>query len=143
MELVRNQNTHLQMEYEAGYAHKFNLINAKKFGKISYVPGLSVGVQTGGTSSAVVKKNAWWEYDDYTEKLKIQGAGGSIRNKVEWTAPRERFGIFYENKTALYHRKHELLDGTQEFNLLYTANNVGMTFMIYNPNKKKSHSAPK
>jgi hypothetical protein len=139
MKLARNENTYRQMEYEIGYAHKFSLINSKKFGKLSYVPGISAGFQMGATVSVVVKKNAWWDFDGYTEKTRIQGVGGSIRNKLEWTTPNERFGIFYENKTALYHREQGLLDGTQEFNLAYTSHNAGLTVMIYNPNHKKTH----
>jgi hypothetical protein len=143
MKLGRNENTYRQMEYEIGYAHRFNLLSSRKFGTLSYVPGISAGFQMGATVSVVVKKDAWWDYDDYHEKPGIQGVGGSLRNKLEWTLPNERFGIFVENKTAFYHRKHGLLDGTQEFNLRYTANNVGMSFMLYNPNKRRPANCPK
>ncbi|MCE9506889.1 MAG: hypothetical protein K8R48_01040 [Alphaproteobacteria bacterium] len=143
MKLGRNENTYRQMEYEVGYAHRFNLLSSRKFGTLSYVPGLSAGFQMGATLSVVVQKDKYWDFDDYHEKTKIQGLGGSIRNKLEWTTPNQRFGIFVENKTAFYHRKHDLLDGTQEFNLRYNSNNVGMTFMLYNPNRHKAGGGPK
>ncbi|MCE9506894.1 MAG: hypothetical protein K8R48_01065 [Alphaproteobacteria bacterium] len=130
MRLEDNKNTYLQMEFEAGYAHKFTLLDNKKFGKVLYVPGISAGVQTGRTRSAVIKDG---ERVEYHEQYSLQGVGGSIRNKIEWRTPKERFGLFYENKTSLYHRKHELLDGTQEFNFCYTANTVGFSFSLYNP----------
>jgi hypothetical protein len=130
MRLEDNKNTYLQMEFEVGYAHKFNLLSSKKFGTISYVPGISAGVQTGRTRSATVKDG---ERVEYHEQYSLQGVGGSIRNKIEWRTPKERFGLFYENKTSLYHRKHNLLDGTQEFNFAYTANSVGFSFSLYNP----------
>jgi hypothetical protein len=137
MKLVRNENTYRQMEYEVGYSHRFKLVSSKKFGTLSYIPGISAGFQMGATYSVIVQKDAWWDFDDFREKTKIQGLGGSIRNKIEWMCPKERFGIFYENKSAFYHRRHGLLDGAQEFNLMYTANYIGLTFMVYNPARHK------
>jgi len=136
MRLEENKNTRLQMEFEAGYGYKFNLASSKKFGKIFYVPGISAGVQTGKTASSAIKDGELQEYD---EKYSIQGVGGSIRNKIEWRTPKERFGIFYENKTALYRRKHELLDGTQRFNFCYMASSAGFSFTLYNSAR---HSKP-
>jgi hypothetical protein len=139
MRLEDNKNTYLQMEFEAGYAHKFTLLDTKKFGKVLYVPGISAGVQTGRTRSAVIKDG---ERVEYHEQYSLQGVGGSIRNKIEWRTPKERFGLFYENKTSLYHRKHALLDGTQEFNFCYTANTVGFSFSLYNPANHRKSTAP-
>jgi hypothetical protein len=153
MKLVRNENTYRQMEYEVGYAHKFQLcrkykflpwlenLKAGNFGRLYYIFGASAGVQIGTTYSSAVQKDRYWDFDGYTEKTRVQGFGGSLRNKIEWLSPNGRFGVFVEIKISLYHRKHDLLDGTQVYNLRYTANNLGLTFMLHNPNKKLK-SAP-
>ena len=141
MELVRNQNTHLQMNYEVGYGHRFNLMD-NKFGKISYVPSIGLGVMAGQNVSIVIKKDQWWEFDDYEDPNKIQGFGGSVGNRLEYNTRNERVGVFYENKFGYYHMDHGFLDGSQKYDLKYMGNNIGVKFMIYDPNNKKK-STPK
>ena len=136
MELVRNQNTHLQMNYEVGYGHRFNLMD-NKFGKISYVPSLGVGVMAGKNVSIVVQKDKWWDFDTYEDANRIQGFGGSVANRIEYNSPNERIGIFYENKFGYYHMDHGFMDGNQKYDLKFMGNNLGVKFMIYDPNKKK------
>lgn len=133
-EIVRNQNTHLEMSFEAGYGRRFNLIDGK-FGSIVYTPSIHLGVMTGANLTVVVKENQWWEFDENLDKFGIQGYGGSITNRLEFNTKNERVGVFYENKLSLYHQKHGFLDGTQEYNLGYMGNNVGLKFMILNPKK--------
>jgi hypothetical protein len=135
-ELLRNQNTHKQMSFELGYGHRFKLLDSK-LGSINYIPSIGVGVMVGENITVMIKEGQWWEYDDYKDKYGIQGFGGSITNRLEFNTPKERFGVFYENKIGLYHQKHGFLDGTQEYNLGFVGNSVGMKFMLYNPNNKK------
>jgi hypothetical protein len=150
MELVRNENTHLQMTFEIGYGYRFKIIDTK-IGNITYVPSVALGVMFGGNLTVVIQENEWWEFDDYKDKNRIQGFGGSITNRIEFNTKNEIFGIFYENKIALYHQKHGFMDGTQEYNIGFTGNSVGLKFSIYNPNnwkngkrikRKKSSPAP-
>ena len=135
-ELVRNENTHRQMTFEAGYGHRFTLVKGK-LGSINYVPSIGVGVMVGNNLSVMVKENEWWEFDDYNDAYGIQGFGGSITNRIEINSPKERFGVFYENKLAVYHQEHGFLDGTQKYNLGFMGNSFGMKFMIYNPKNHK------
>jgi hypothetical protein len=139
-ELVRNQNTHKQMTFELGYGHRFKLLDSK-FGSIDYIPSIGAGVMVGENVTVMVKEGQWWDFDEYKDKHGIQGFGGSITNRLEFNTPKERFGVFYENKIGLYHQKHGFLDGTQEYNLGFVGNSVGMKFMLHNPNNKKK-SAP-
>jgi hypothetical protein len=142
MELVRNQNTHLQMNYEIGYGHRFNLMD-NKFGKISYVPSVGVGVMAGRNLTVVVQKDQWWEFDSYLDSQYIQGFGGSVSNRLEYSTKKERFGVFYENKFGYYHMDHGFMDGNQKYDLKFMGNNVGVKFMIYDPNNKKDKKIPK
>lgn len=134
MNIESNQNTYMSLEFEAGYARIFCVLASRKFGKIHYVPGLSAGVQTGQTFSST--RQADGTIREYKEPESLQGFGGSVRNKLEWTSRNQRLGVFYENKLSLYHRDHALLDGRQKYNLAYTSNNFGFSAMLYNPNKR-------
>lgn len=141
-ELVRNQNTHKQMTFEIGYGYRFKLVSGK-FGNITYVPSIGLGVMVGENLTVMVKENDWWNFDEYLDKYGVQGFGGSISNRLEFNTKKERFGIFYENKLGFYHQNHGFLDGTQTYNLGFMGNNLGMKFMLYNPgNHKKSPSTP-
>lgn len=135
-ELVGNANTHRQMTFEVGYGYRFNLFKSK-YGSITYVPSVAVGVMVGNNHSTYLAKGEWWEFESYDDAYGIQGYGGSITNRIELNSPKERFGIFYENKLSMYHQEHGFLDGTQKYNLSYMGNSIGMKFMIYNPNNHK------
>lgn len=135
-EIVRNQNTHKQMSFEIGYGHRFKLFDGK-LGSIDYVPSLGLGVMTGANLTVVIKENEWWEFEDNLDNFGVQGFGGSFTNRLEFNSKKERVGIFYENKLSFYQQKHGFLDGTQEYNLGYMGNSVGLKFMILNPNNKK------
>ena len=135
-ELIGNQNTHRQYTFEVGYGHRFKLLNSR-FGSITYIPSISFGVMAGHNSSAVVKENEWWESDHKTDSYGIEGYGGSITNRLELNLPKERFGIFVENKFAHYEMNHGFQDGTQKYDLNFMGNSVGMKMMIYNPNNRK------
>lgn len=132
-ELVGNANTHRQMTFEVGYGRRFNLVK-NKYGSITYVPSIAVGVMVGNNHSTYLAENEWWEFDSYDDAYGIQGFGGSITNRIELNSPKERFGIFYENKLSLYRQQHGFLDGTQKYNLGFMGNSFGVKFMIYNPN---------
>ncbi len=136
-ELVRNQNTYGEMNFEVGYGRRFKLVDTD-FGSISYIPSIGMGVMIGNNLNVMVKENAWWDFDEHSEGFKLQGVGGSIKNRVEFNSKNERFGLFYENKIAYFHQEHGFFDGTQSYNLGFNSNNVGLKFMIYNPTKKKS-----
>jgi hypothetical protein len=136
-ELVRNQNTYGEMNFEVGYGRRFKLLDTD-FGSISYIPSIGMGVLVGNNFNVMVKENAWWDFDEHSEGFKLQGVGGSIKNRVEFNSKNERFGLFYENKIAYFHQEHGFFDGTQSYNLGFNSNNVGLKFMIYNPKNKKS-----
>ena len=135
-ELVRNQNTHKQMTFEIGYGHRFKLLDSK-LGSISYVPSVGLGVMVGENYTVMIQKDGWWDFEEGKDAHGIQGFGGSITNRLEFNTKKERFGMFYENKLALYHQDHGFMDGTQKYNLGFMGNSVGMKFMIHNPNNKK------
>jgi hypothetical protein len=131
-ELVRNQNTHKQMSFEIGYGHRFTLLDSK-FGSISYVPSIGVGIMVGENYTAMIKEGQWWDFEDNIDSQYVQGFGGSITNRIEFNSKKERVGVFYENKLAYYKQNHGFLDGSQKYNLGFMGNSFGLKFMIYNP----------
>lgn len=135
-ELVRNQNTHKQMTFEAGYGYRFTLAKGK-LGSINYVPSIGIGVMVGENLTVMVQEGEWWDFEDHLDSYGIQGIGGSITNRIEFNSPKERFGVFYENKLAFYRQEHGFLDGTQKYNLGFMGNSAGIKFMIYNPKNHK------
>lgn len=135
--IVRNQNTHLQMEYSIGYARRFEIMSSERFGSLALTPGISLGVMMGSNFTVVVKEGAWWDFEDHLDPLGIQGYGFNLNTKAEWRTPNERFGVFYEAKYGQYYQNHGFLDGTQSYTLKYLSQNVGMSFNIYSKKKKK------
>ena len=136
-ELIRNQNTYGQMNFEVGYGHRFKLLDSD-FGSISYIPSIGMGIMIGNNYNVMIKEDTWWDFEDHSDGFKLQGVGGSIKNRVELNTKNEKFGLFYENKIAYFHQEHGFFDGTQTYNLGLNSNNIGLKFMVYNPNKKKS-----
>lgn len=137
-EIVSNQNTYRQMSFEVGYGYKFDLLTTKR-GKISYIPSVGFGLMTGQNFSAVIKENEWWEFESKTDAYRVQGFGGSIRNRIEFSTPNDRFGVFYENKMALYHQHHGFLDGTQTYNIGLIGNSFGFKLGLDVGKKKKKN----
>lgn len=138
--IVRNQNTHKQMTFELGYGHRFNIVKSK-YGNITYVPSIGLGVMVGANLTVVVKEGQWWEFDENLDKMGVQGFGGSVTNRLEFNTKNEKFGLFYENKIGHYKQEHGFLDGTQKYDLTFIGNSVGMKFMLYNPKNKKKKIA--
>jgi hypothetical protein len=91
----------------------------------------------GSNGTIMIKPGEWWEFDHYQDKYGVQGFGGSITNRIEINSPKERFGIFYENKLSMYQQNHGFMDGTQKYNLKFMGNSFGAKFMLYNPNNHK------
>ena len=142
-EIMRNENTHRQMTFEVGYGYRFKLLNTK-LGSLSYIPGVAGGVMVGQNYSSMIQEEKWWDNDSYQDSFGVQGFGGSITNRIELNSPKERIGVFYENKLSLYKQEHGFQDGSQKYKLSYMGNSFGIKFMIYNPkNHKKKNSVTK
>ncbi len=134
--IQRNENTYREMSFEIGYGHRFKLFDTR-FGSMSYVPGIAVGVMVGQNLSVVVQEGKWWDFDDHGDSYGVQGFGGSLTNRLEFNAPKEAVGIFYENKLSRYSLEHGFLDGTQKYVLGFTGNSVGLKFMLYDSAKHR------
>jgi hypothetical protein len=138
--IIQNRCTHKQMEFTVGVGKRFTLAKGQA-GSLVYTPSIATGVMAGACVTQAVKQGEWWEFDGTTDRMQIQGFGGNVTNRLEFNSPNERFGLFYENKLGLYHMKHGFLDGTQEYNLGFMGNSVGMKFMIHNPARKRAPSS--
>jgi len=135
--IVENRNTYRQITLEAGYGHRFKLLDSK-VGNLTYVPSVSAGVMIGGNVSRVMDPQTGSATPEDQDAFRVQGFGGSLTNRVEFNTPKERFGVFYENKLSMFDLKQGFQDGTQQYRLGFMGNSVGMKFMLYNPaNHKK------
>ena len=134
--IVANDKGYRQHTVEIGYGYGFNLVKVK-CGGISYIPSIGLGSMGGTGSTVTINKGAWFDYDSLRESYGIQGFGGSVTKSVEINTAKERFGLFYENKIALYHNNHEFFDGTQTYNIRFMGISVGKKFMLFNPNNRK------
>jgi hypothetical protein len=128
-ELARNQNTHRQMSYEIGYGYRIPLVNSR-YGNLSYIPSVGVGIMMGENLSIVVKEGEWWEFDEYQDRTRVQGFGGSVGNRIEYRTPKGNFGVYAENRIGYYQQQHGFMDGIQKYNLGYSSNRVGLVFTI-------------
>ena len=135
--IVENRNTYRQITLEAGYGHRFKLVDTR-YGNLTYVPSVSAGIMIGGNVSRVQDPVTGVPTEEDQDAFRVQGFGGSLTNRVEFNTAKERFGIFYENKVSMFDLKQGFQDGTQQYRLGFMGNSVGMKFMLYNPaNHKK------
>ncbi len=138
MRLIRNENTHLQMEFAVGYGRKIDIFKSDSIGNFTLTPGISIALMTGRTFVVIAKPGTWWQYEDYTDKYGVQGFGGNLHTKLEWSLPKEQFGIFFEGKIGIYSMEHGFInDGTQSYNLKYASGNVGVKISLWNPENHK------
>ena len=135
-ELVRNQNTHRQMSYEIGYGYRIPIVNSR-FGNLSYIPSVGVGIMMGENLSIVIKEGEWWDFDEYQDRTRVQGFGGSVGNRIEYRTPKGGIGVYAENRIGYYRQHHGFMDGTQTYNLGYSSNRVGLVFTINKGKKQK------
>lgn len=132
--IQRNENTYRQVAFEIGYGYRIKLFDSK-YASVSYVPGIGVGVMTGGNLSVLKEKN--WNFKQAGDAYGVQGFGVSLTNRIELNGPGERVGVFYENKLSHYGLKHGFQDGTQQYDLNFMGNSVGLKFMVYDANKHR------
>jgi len=134
-QLVVNEFGYAQMLYEVGYGHRFTVLKSK-IGNVTYVPHVGVGLMFGKNHSVMVKPGQWWEFDESSERIQMNGYGASVGNRVELNLPSERFGIFYENRVGIYNMESPFFDGTQKFKLGFVGNSVGMKFVLFHTKPK-------
>lgn len=144
MELVRNQNTHLQLYFKGGVGYRVPLLNTK-FMNITTVPSLALGVMAGQNLTVSIKEGEWWEFDDHlAPKFSVQGFGGTVANRLEFNlGKKRRFGLFYEAAYSFVKQEHEFMQmedgspGTQKYNLQFMENTVGITIKLFDTKNRK------
>ncbi|MFN8578640.1 MAG: hypothetical protein U0354_17570 [Candidatus Sericytochromatia bacterium] len=129
MHLVRFESTHKQMDWQVGYGRNITLLETQKAGKLVYTPSVHVGVTTGKHLDVYLKPNEYWEFNDYEDKTRIQGANFSVGNRLMYEYG--RFNAFVENRFNFSHLEHQFMDGKAEYNMKYTNTTFGVGMKIF------------
>lgn len=145
---IELQNTHMLMNYSLGYGRIFELFDSKKVGQATLTARVDAGVMVGAARSILITKSTG-NWDQETEKMKVQGYTGAVGAKLEYKpkGPNSRVGMYAEYKyTTLGKQEYKFLDGTAET----TGNDFstigfGLTVDIINHNRvfKKSENQTK
>ena len=138
-QLVVNEFGYAQMLYEVGYGHRFTVLRSK-VGNVTYIPHVGVGLMFGKNHSVMVKPGQWWEFDQSSERIQMNGFGTSMGNRIEYNLPNERLGVFYENRIGVYKMESPFFDGTQKFKLGFVGNSIGVKFVLFHSKPKHSIS---
>lgn len=129
MHLVRFESTHKQMDWQVGYGRNITLLETQKAGKLVYTPSVHVGVTSGKHLDVYLKPNEYWEFNDYEDKTRIQGANFSIGNRLMYEYG--KFNAFVENRFNFSHLEHQFMDGKAEYNMKYTNTTFGVGMKIF------------
>lgn len=130
------QNTHMNMVWQVGYGRELRILDGKA-GRLSYIPKADVGFSTGAARSSHIERDedGDWQWDDHTEKTKVQGLNASIGHRVEYA--KGKFSLFVDHKTIVSRRKHDYLDGTAEYNLRMSPVTFGIGITLFDGKNKK------
>lgn len=129
MNMTRFENTHMQMDWQLGYGRRINIANSDKYGSLSYIPSIHAGLTTGQHLDVYVKEGEYWQFDEYKDKNRIQGANLSLGNRVQYDY--KKFSAFVENKMTVSHLEHPFLDGTAKYNMKYNATTFGVGVKLF------------
>jgi hypothetical protein len=134
MHLTRFESTHKQMDWQVGYGRNITLLENEKAGKLVYTPSVHVGVTSGKHVDVYVKENEYWDFDNYEDKTRIQGANVGIGNRLMYE--KGKVSVFAENRMNFSHLEHQFMDGKAEYNMKYMNTTFGVGFKLFETKPK-------
>jgi len=142
MHLTRFENTHMQMDWQVGYGRNITLLDANKYGKLVYTPSVHAGVTTGQHLDVYVKEGEYWEFNDYKDKSRVQGANVSVGNRLKYEVG--KFNTFVENRFNFSHLEHPFMEpgGKASYNMMYTNTTFGIGYQFYQTKPKNKPEKP-
>ena len=129
MHLWRLENTYRQVNPQIGYGRKIDIVDSKKYGKVSYTPSVQVGLIAGNSYSAYMKVDNYWESDNKEQKWGVKGATFSAGQRLEYE--KGRVAVFMDQKFTTSKIKQTFLDGTATYRLNYMPLTLGVAVRIY------------
>ncbi len=126
-------NTHMNLVTQVGYGRSMEIYETPRFGRITFVPRLDVGINTGLARSVHIVRGERW--DDYRDRLGVQGYNGSIGGRIEYQ--RGKVSMFVDSKIIYSKMKHGFFDGTIKYDLVSTPITFGIGIDIFKGKKKK------
>lgn len=125
-------NTHYNMNWQLGYGRRLQLMKSRRFGQVSIVPRIDVGLSTGKARSVRIEPGVAWE--DYVEDNSLQGFNGSVGVRLEYKLG--KVSAYAEQKNTFSKISHGFYDGVVDYNLNYSTFSFGLGIDLFKSKKK-------
>ena len=126
-------NTHMNLVTQVGYGRMIKIFEAPRFGRLTFIPRLDVGVNTGLARSVHIVRGERW--DDYYDRMGVQGHNASVGGRLEFQ--RGKVSMFVDSKVIYSKYKHGFFDGTINYDLVSTPVTFGLGIDVFSGKKKK------
>jgi hypothetical protein len=125
-------NTHMNLITQVGYGRKIKLVDAPSFGRVTLIPRVDIGVNTGLARSVHIVPGERW--DDHYDKMGVQGYNASVGARLEYQ--KGRVSVFVDSKAIYSKMDHGFFDGNIKYDLVSTPVTFGLGIDIFTPKKK-------
>jgi hypothetical protein len=92
-----------------------------------------LGVTSGQNLTVYTQLGQYWDYDDFSDKHRIQGMNASIGHRIEYE--KKQLTLFVDQKVTTSRLTHGFMDGEASYRMIYSPITFGVGFNIYK-NKK-------
>jgi hypothetical protein len=92
-----------------------------------------VGVTSGQNYTVYTQPGAYWDYDRFQDKHRIQGLNVSAGNRIEYE--RKKMTYFIDQKFVHSKLEHGFMDGKASYKMNYIPVTFGIGFNLYQSKK--------
>ena len=126
-------NTHMNLVTQVGYGRMIEIYETPHFGRLTFIPRLDAGVNTGLARSVHIVRGERW--DDYRDRLGVQGYNASLGARLEYQ--KGKVSLFVDSKVIYSKLNHGFFDGTVKYDLISTPVTFGIGVDVFSGKKKK------
>lgn len=127
------QNSHLNLQVQVGYGRQLTLFASKKYGRITYIPKVDVGLNYSKARTINYVEGQPWELYNHTSE--INGFNASVGHRLEYQ--KGVLGIFADHKVTYSKMNQEFLDGSAQYNLVSAPLTFGVSVDLFSKKKNK------
>lgn len=127
------QNSHLNLIVQVGYGRQFKLFGSKKFGKITYIPRVDVGLNYSKSRSINFVEGKKRDLHEHTPE--INGVSGSLGHRLEYQ--KGVFAVFIDQKFTYTKMKQGFLDGSVTYDQVSSPVTFGVALDLFSKKKKR------